>query len=83
MWTGSTGLGRQPVAPSRAEASCSSLGMDARPPMKSRNENPKFCHTYTSTTTAAAPPDVVSHGTAGMPMSESSQFTTPNCSLNR
>jgi hypothetical protein len=34
-------------------------------------------------TTAADPPGVVSHGTAGMPASDRNQFTTPNCSLNR
>jgi hypothetical protein len=74
---------RQPVAPSIAAASYTSRGMAASPPMKSRKVKPNCCHTYTNSTTAAAAPAELNQGTAGMPTRESSQLTTPNCSLNR
>ena len=48
----------QPVTPSMDEASKTSFGIAETPPMNSGNVKPKFCHTYTNSTTTFAPKPV-------------------------
>src|SRR5699024_11423765 len=57
--------------------------MEPSPPMNSRKEKPKFCHTYTAMTTTIAHCVLVSQGTAGIPIRDSAQLMTPYLSLNR